>query len=76
MYLGKAEIIVGSLPGGGGGYTLAFALQVCAAPKRLAFAPFNWSENVYGLHLFWSEFGYGFSGNTGVHERVCCFNFK
>ena len=33
-------------------------------------------KNGYRLYLFWSEFGYGFGGNTGVHERVCCFNFK
>ena len=75
MYLGVAEIIVDSLPGAGGGYSLAFGLQVCAAPKRLVCAPF-WCENGYRLYLFWSEFGYDFSGNTGVHERVCCFNFK
>ena len=56
MYLGNAEIIVGSLPGGGA-YSLAFALQVCAAPKPLVYAPFNWSENAHGIYLFWVSSG-------------------
>ena len=72
MYLGVVEIIVGYFPGG---YSLAFALQVCAAPKRMVFGLF-WCENGYRLYLFWSEFGCDLGGNTGVHERVFCFNFK
>ena len=34
------------------------------------------SENEYRLCLVWSEFGYGFGGNTGVHERICRFHSK
>ena len=48
-------------------------------PKRYGFCSvlvrFG-SENEYRLCLFWSEFGYGFEGNTGVHERICRFNSK
>ena len=35
-----------------------------------------WSENGYKLCLFWSEFGYGFWGNTRVNKRICLFNSK
>ena len=35
----------------------------------MVFAPF-WSENGYGLCLFWPEFVYSFRGNTRVHLNV------
>ena len=44
--------------GRGGGYFLIFALEVCAAPKGLVFAP-SGSENGYRLCLVWSGLNSG-----------------
>ena len=52
-------------PGGGGeGYSLIQAVQVCAAPTGRVFAP------------FWSGIGYGFRGNYGSAWRYLSFQFQ
>ena len=50
--------------GGGEGYSLIQAVQVCAAPTGRVFAP------------FWSGIGYGFRGNYGSAWRYLSFQFQ
>ena len=44
-------------------------------PKGMVFAPF-WSEKGYRLCLVWSEFGYGFRGNTWTYLSFLSWSFQ